>query len=124
TTNWNNASKDVSINVLSAVLNLSMTADRNPAPVGLNFNYKPIITNTGNASATNVTLTDVLPALVTFTAVSSSQGTCVYDSLTKTVTCNLGTISAGSSANVQITVKPRDEGTLNDTATITGGQWD
>ena len=49
-------------NILSAVLNLSMTADRNPAPVELNMNYKPVITNTGNASATNVVLTDVLPA--------------------------------------------------------------
>jgi uncharacterized repeat protein (TIGR01451 family) len=122
--NYNNASKDVSINVLSAVLNVSMTADRNPAPVGLNFNYKPVITNTGNAPATSVVLTDVLPALVTFTAATSSQGSCSYTLATNTVTCNLGTINNGSSANVQITVKPRDEGTLNDTASVTAGQWD
>jgi uncharacterized repeat protein (TIGR01451 family) len=108
----------------AAVLNISMTADRNPAPVGLNFNYKPVITNTGNASATNVVLTDVLPALVTFTASSASQGTCTYAAATRAVTCNLGTIANGSSANVQITVKPRDEGTLDNTATITSGQWD
>jgi uncharacterized repeat protein (TIGR01451 family) len=124
TANYNGATKDVSINVLSAVLNVSMTADRNPAIVGLNFNYKPVITNTGNASATNVVLTDVLPSQVTFTAASSSQGSCSYDSVTKTVTCNLGTITAGSTVNVQITAKPRDEGTLNDTASITAGQWD
>ena len=124
TSNYDGSSKDVSINVLTAVLNLSMTADRNPAPVGLNFNYKPVISNTGNAAATNVTLTDVLPSLVTFTAVSSSQGSCSYNSLTRTVTCSLGTVGTGSSANVQITVKPRDEGTLNDTASIAAGQWD
>jgi uncharacterized repeat protein (TIGR01451 family) len=124
TTNYNNASKDVSINVLSAVLNISMTADRNPAPVEFNFNYKPVISNTGNASATNVVLTDVLPALVTYTASTTSQGTCTYVVGTNTVTCNLGTIPAGSSVNVQITVKPRNEGTLNDTASITAGQWD
>jgi uncharacterized repeat protein (TIGR01451 family) len=124
TTNWNNASKDVSINVLSAVLNLSMTADRNPAPVELNMNYKPVITNTGNASATGVVLTDTIPAITTFTAATTSQGSCSYDLPTKTVTCNIGTIAAGGTVNVQITVKPRSEGTLNDTATITGGQWD
>jgi uncharacterized repeat protein (TIGR01451 family) len=124
TTNYNGSSADVSINVLSAVLNLSMTADRNPAPVGLNFNYKPVISNTGNASATNVVLTDVLPTQVTFTAATASQGSCSYATATRTVTCNLGTIGTGSSVNAQISVKPRDEGTLDDTATITGGQWD
>jgi uncharacterized repeat protein (TIGR01451 family) len=124
TTNYNGATKDVSLNVLTAVLNISMTADRNPAPVGSNFNYKPVITNTGNAAATNVVLTDVLPTLVTFTAASTSQGTCSYNTTTRTVTCNLGTVAVGATVNVQITVKPRDEGTLNDTASITGGQWD
>jgi uncharacterized repeat protein (TIGR01451 family) len=113
-----------SLTVLSAVLNISMTADRNPAPVGLNFNYKPVITNTGDASATNVVLTDVLPALVTYTASTTSQGTCSYALATHTVTCNLGTIATSATVNVQITVKPRDEGTLNNTASITGGQWD
>jgi uncharacterized repeat protein (TIGR01451 family) len=124
TTNYNGSFADVSINVLTAVLNISMTADRNPAPVGLNFNYKPVISNTGNASATNVVLVDVLPSQVTYTAASASQGSCSYASGTRTVTCNLGTIGVGSSANVQISVKPRDEGTLNNTAAITGSQWD
>jgi uncharacterized repeat protein (TIGR01451 family) len=124
TTNYNGSTADVSINVLTAILSMSMTADRNPAPVGLNFNYKPVISNTGNASATNVVLTDVLPSLVTFTAASTSQGSCSYASATRTVTCNLGTIGMASSANVQITVKPRDEGTLNNTATISASQWD
>jgi uncharacterized repeat protein (TIGR01451 family) len=107
----------------SAVLNISMTADRNPAPVELNFNYKPVITNTGDTSATNVTLVDVLPALVTFTAATSSQGTCTFESPTNTVTCNIGTMAPASTVNVQITVKPRNEGTLNNTATITAGNW-
>jgi uncharacterized repeat protein (TIGR01451 family) len=92
--------------------------------VGLNLNYKPVVSNTGNAPATSVVLTDALPAQVTYTASTTSQGSCSYVLVTHTVTCNLGTIPAGSTVNVQITVKPRDEGTLNDTASITGGQWD
>jgi uncharacterized repeat protein (TIGR01451 family) len=124
TADYNNASKDVSINVLTAVLSVSMTADRNPAPVGLNFNYNATVSNTGSAAATNVTLTDTLPSLVTFTAATSSQGTCSYNSLTRTVTCSLGTVGTGSSASVQITVKPRDEGALNNTATVAASQWD
>jgi uncharacterized repeat protein (TIGR01451 family) len=124
TANYNNASADVSINVLSAVLSTSMIADRNPALVGYNHNYKVSIANTGNAPAANLSLTDVLPTKVTFTAVSTSQGSCTYAAATRTVTCNLGTLPAGSTANVQITVKPREEGTLDDTATIAAAQWD
>jgi uncharacterized repeat protein (TIGR01451 family) len=124
TTNYDNASKDVSINVLSAVLNTSMVADRNPAGVELNLNYNVTITNTGNASATNTVLTDALPVGVTYTVATPSQGTCSYNSLTRTVTCNLGTIAAGSNATAQITVKPRNEGTYNNTASITASQWD
>jgi uncharacterized repeat protein (TIGR01451 family) len=124
TTNFDPTSKDVQINVLSAVLNLSMIADRNPAAVELNFNYQATITNTGDASATNTVLTDVLPSAVTFTAATASQGTCSYATLTRTVTCNIGTIAAAGNAQVTITVKPRSEGTLNNTATITASQWD
>lgn len=123
--NYNAASADVSINVLSAVLSVSMIADRNPAPVGLNFNYKATITNTGNASSANTVLTDILPAQVTFTAASSTQGSCAYNSATRAVACNVGSIPAsGGSVTVQITVKPRDEGTLNNTANVSASQWD
>jgi uncharacterized repeat protein (TIGR01451 family) len=124
TANYNTSFADVSINVLTAVLNLSMTADRNPAPVGLNFNYKPVITNTGNAPATNVELSDTLPTQVTFTAATASQGSCSFDPMLRQVTCNIGTINNGGTVNVQITVKPRSEGTLNNTADISGDQWD
>ena len=122
--NYNAASADASINVLSATLSVSMIADRNPAPVGLNFNYKATVSNTGNAPSANTVLTDVLPTQVTFTAASSTQGACSYASATRTVTCNVGSIPAGGGAMVTITVKPREEGTLNDTATITASQWD
>ncbi len=124
TANYDGSNKDVSINVLTAVLAISMTADRNPAPIGLNFNYKPVITNTGNAPATNVTLSDTLPTQVTFTAATASQGSCSFDPLLRAVNCNIGTIGTGATVNVQITVKPRTEGTLNNTADIVADQWD
>jgi uncharacterized repeat protein (TIGR01451 family) len=120
-----NASNDSGdLFVMSAVLSITMTADSNPAPLNANFNYKATVANTGDASATNVVLTDVLPASVTFTAASATQGTCSYVVATRTLTCNLGTIATSSNAMVTITVKPRDESTLNNTATITGSQWD
>ncbi len=97
---------------------ISKTADRNPAPVEFNFNYNITVTNTGSP-ASNVIVTDPLPSQVTLTAATTSQGTCTYDSGTKTVTCNLGTVNAGSPVNIQLTVKPRTEGMLDNTATVT-----
>ncbi len=124
TTNYSNASKDVSINVLSALLSTTMTVDRNPALVGYNHNYLIAITNNGNAAATSMTLTDPLPSQVRFTAVTTSQGTCSYDAGTHTVNCNLGTLGIGSTINVQITTKTLQTGTLNNTATVNASQWD
>jgi uncharacterized repeat protein (TIGR01451 family) len=124
TANYDNNSADVSITVLSAVLNLSKTANRNPAAVEQNLSYLMTITNTGDASATNVELSDTIPTGPTFTSVTSSQGSCTYDFGVRTVNCNLGTIAAAANATVTITIKPRAEGTLNNTATITGEQWD
>ncbi len=111
--NYNAASADASINVLSAALSVSMIADRSRAPVGLNFNYKATVSNTGNAPSANTVLTDVLPAQVTFTAASSTQGACSYASATRTVTCNVGstgivTANVGAvapNATVTVTVK-------------------
>jgi uncharacterized repeat protein (TIGR01451 family) len=124
TTNYDPTSKDVSINVLSAVLNLSMVASRNPAAVEQNLTYQATITNTGDASATSVELTDTIPTGTTFTTATSSQGSCTYDFGIRTVTCAVGTIAAAGTATVNITVKPRSEGTLNNTANISALQWD
>jgi len=124
TTNYDATSKDVSLNVLSAVLNVSMTASRNPGAVEQNLTYNVTITNTGDASATTVQLTDTIPSGPTFTSVTSSQGSCSYDLGLRTVTCNLGTIAAAGTATAAITIKPRSEGTLNNTAGVTAGQWD
>jgi uncharacterized repeat protein (TIGR01451 family) len=123
TTNYNNAQKDVSINVLSALFSMTKNFDRQ-AKVGYNHNYLIAITNNGNAAATSMTMSDPLPSQVRFTAVTTSQGTCSYDMGTHTVNCTLGTLGIGSTINIQITTKALQTGTLNNTATVTASQWD
>jgi uncharacterized repeat protein (TIGR01451 family) len=102
---------------------ISMTADRNPALVGFNFNYNITVTNIG-AMATGVEVTDTLPSQVTLTAMLTSQGTCSFDPTLRKVTCSLGTVNAGSPVNIRLTVKPRSEGTLNNTADVTLDELD
>jgi uncharacterized repeat protein (TIGR01451 family) len=123
TTNYNNAQKDVSINVLSALFSMTKNFDRQ-AKVGYNHNYLIAITNNGNAAATSMTMSDPLPSQVRFTAVTTSQGTCSYDMGTHTVNCTLGTLGIGSTINIQITTKALQTGTLNNTATVNASQWD
>ncbi|HKG13067.1 MAG TPA: DUF11 domain-containing protein, partial [Pyrinomonadaceae bacterium] len=107
-----------------ADVSVTMTADRDPAPVGLNFNYQITISNAGPLAATNVVVTDQLPVQVTLTTSTASQGACTFASGTRTVTCQLGTLAKNASATVRLTVKPREEGVLNNTATATLAETD
>jgi uncharacterized repeat protein (TIGR01451 family) len=102
---------------------ITKSADHNPVAVEFNFNYNIMVTNTGSP-ASNVVVTDPLPSQVTLTSATTSQGTCSYDSGAKTVTCDLGAVNAGTPVNIQLTVKPRSEGTLDNTATVTTSDAD
>ena len=61
---------------LAADLALTESASPNPATASLPLTYTLTITNNGPATAIGVTVTDALPASVTFSSVSASQGTC------------------------------------------------
>jgi uncharacterized repeat protein (TIGR01451 family) len=92
--------------------------------VGLNFNYNITVSNAGPLAATGVVVTDQLPTQVTLTASASSQGACTFASGTRTVTCQLGALAKGASATIRLTVKPREAGTLDNTATATLAETD
>ena len=99
---------------------LSLTKNDSSDPVvkGSNFTYTIQV---GNPDATNdatdVTVVDPLPAQVDFVSASASSGTCQQQA--KTVTCNLGTVFAGTTATVTITVKAAKQGTASNVATVT-----
>ncbi len=108
---------------VSPAANLSVTKTDSPDPVGVgqNLTYTIVTTNAGPSPATNVTLTDALPAGVTFVSASSTQGTC---SGTTTVTCSIGTLANGAAATATIVVTPTAPGTLTNTATVTAAEGD
>ncbi len=75
-------------------------------PPGGNINYLITVTNsqsatTDPAGAANVTVTGVLPPEVTFVSIDP-PGT--YDSLTRTISTNLGTVSNGAPASFNVVV--------------------
>ena len=80
--------------------------------------YTITVTNHGPSSATGVTVTDALPAQVTF--VSASAG-CVW---TTAITCAIGTLANGATATVAILVLPDSGGPITNTASVAGNETD
>ncbi len=107
-------------------LTLTKSALSSVSP-GQTFTYTLQYQNvaTGSNSATGVQLTDTLPSNATYVA-NSCTGSCTYDSVSKTLTWNLGTIPAGSALatqTFQVTVDPTT-GSVSNTAQILSAEND
>ncbi len=72
------------------------------------------VQNQGPGDATDVTLTDNLPAGLSFVSAAPSQGSC--SSQGSTVTCDLGAIDNNSSAQVTLTAKAVQPGEFTNSA--------
>ena len=105
-----------------ADISVTKTHSDNPALVGRTLTYTLAVTNNGPADSTAVTLTDVLPADVTFTSAETSQGSCRQAS--GTVTCDLGDLDRDVSATVIIRVTPTGSGTITNRASVGAEQDD
>ncbi|MCP4659986.1 MAG: DUF11 domain-containing protein [bacterium] len=105
-----------------AGVDLSITKWGSPDPVaaGGNLTYTLMVTNNGPAASTGATVTDPLPAGVTFK--SSSDCT----EAVGTVTCAIGPLGVGASQSVSfaVTVDPGQTAPLSNTATVTGNEYD
>jgi uncharacterized repeat protein (TIGR01451 family) len=121
-TNAENNTATFSTQVLAAPaadLALTLTDAPDPVAVGGLLVYTATVNNLGPGEATGVTLTDTLPS--GFMLVSASGGTC---SGTSTLTCSLGSIGAGGSKIVSISVRPGRQGTYTNTARVSSQTTD
>ncbi|MGB8580085.1 MAG: C25 family cysteine peptidase [Candidatus Sulfotelmatobacter sp.] len=105
----------------SASLAIVKTAMPSPTVAeGDTLTYTIGITNNGPSSATNVTVTDPLPADVTYLSLTTSAGTC--SEAGGTVTCLLGTIANGGTATITILTLAGAPGIATNTASVVAGQ--
>jgi len=88
--------------VVQSSIAVAIAATPNPAVAGTPLSYQLTVSNGGPSTATGVTLTDPLPAGVSFTSVSGA-GICGYQTNTNTVTCTLPNLDPGQSEVVYIT---------------------
>lgn len=96
---------------------LSKTVSEADVMVNSNFTYSLGVTNTNISPVQSVVVTDTMPTTqVQYVSATSTLGTCAF--ATPTVTCTLGSMTAGSSATITITGKGLAQGTANNTATV------
>jgi uncharacterized repeat protein (TIGR01451 family) len=100
--------------VINKPVDLSVTDTAAPNPVlrGHQFTYSLTAQNSGpsdigGTGGASASLTDVLPAGVTFI---SAPGFCTYYSSPRIVSCNLGSVAAGASIPVAVVVRADSAG--------------
>lgn len=90
--------------------------------IGTKYGYTVTVTNTGPTAATDVILTNVLPANVTLVSASLSAG--VWTNMDGTLVCNLGTVAGQTGVTLDLTVQTTAAGYLTNAATVTRAEPD
>lgn len=108
----------------SADLSILKLDTLDPVLAGTSVDYQMSILNNGPTDATGVVVSDTLPAAVVFdSATINPSGVC--NEAAGTVTCAIGTLLAGASAQIQIRGSvPTATATFTNAATVSGDQPD
>src|SRR6185437_14553584 len=103
---------------------LAITKTMGKAQAGRPLTYTLAVTNKGPSASSAVTVKDTLPAGTTFKSATPSQGTCSASG--QTVTCQLGALASGGSAQVSITVEvsATATGSIRNVASVEGPEPD
>jgi uncharacterized repeat protein (TIGR01451 family) len=95
---------DLSNNQSCITLGADLTITKSAELIGSNISYTLHSTNRGLVPADGVVITDTLPSEVQYVRSSTTQGTCTYDTATRTVTCGLGRLAVGQGVTASIVV--------------------
>ena len=122
----NPANDSSSVDVTVALADLAISKTSTPAASmtpGQAMSYTLAVTNNGPGSASSVTVTDPLPAGVTFVSASGTGWTC--GQAAGTVTCTIPTLAVGAANPITIAATaPSVPGTITNTATVSSGTTD
>ena len=106
-----------------ADLALAKTADAATYKPNTTVTYRLVATNNGSSDAQNVVLVDDLPDIKAAVYLSNTGG-CVFQA-PKSLTCNLGTMAAGSTREFFVMVKVKGaKGDVTNSATVSSSTAD
>jgi uncharacterized repeat protein (TIGR01451 family) len=111
----NDSSSDPTTVVSSSDLGLSKTVNNANPIQGQNVTFTVTLTNSGPSNATNVVVTDALPAGLTFVSATPSTGS--YTS--GTGAWSVASLASGASATLQVVALVGGTGTITNTAEVT-----
>jgi uncharacterized repeat protein (TIGR01451 family) len=121
----NNAATDTNSLTPLADLGISVADAPDPVAQGASLVYTIQATNLGPSTSPSLTVTNTLPAQVTFVSSTPGFPTCMHTA--GVVTCTLASTlapNASTTVTIDVTVGPSASGTLTDTATVAGGATD
>ena len=103
-------------------LSLSMTDSPDPVLVGRTLTYTLTVKNLSAVTATSVSVSDAIPAGLTFVSAISTRGTCNFAS--GVLTCDVGTLAFNASAKITLVVTPTTAGLVTNIASASSAQPD
>jgi uncharacterized repeat protein (TIGR01451 family) len=119
----NTDTEDTEIVIDEADLRLTKWDQVDPVAVGESVVYTIEVDNLGPSDAANTIVTDTLPAGTTFTSAVPTQGSCSESA--GTVTCDLGSLAAYTTAYVEIEISaPATTGDITNSASVTSDDTD
>jgi len=107
----------------TADLNITVSADKTQATVNETVTLVFTVRNTGPDQANGVTWINTLPQYTQLLSATPSKGSPCAQAA-NTVSCNLGLLDAGQSAQVTLKLAPQQHGEINNAATITANQYE
>jgi uncharacterized repeat protein (TIGR01451 family) len=99
-----------------ADLSIVKSDSSDPVAVGDAFTYTLDVANAGPSHATNVVVSDPLPAEVSYVSATPSQGSC--SEAGGTVTCSLGALADGGTASIDVLVTADVDGPISNAASV------
>ncbi len=108
----------------AAAADLSVVQSDSPDPTlpGVPVTYSVTIANAGPADAPGVTFADGFSLSAVLNSATPDQGSCAL--LAHGVTCDLGPVSGGGQATIQIVVTPSAPGSITSAASVSSGAFD
>jgi len=111
----NNSASDT--NTASGTHNVSITLSVSPssARTGENVTYTIRVTNSGNSSVTNVSVSDTFSQYLDLVSASTTKGSRDLNTSTRRVTASIGTLNADQSATVTVVARVNSVARANTT---------